>query len=109
MDTTETSRMDKVLAVFEREMETLRAVYADAVVRQWEASQAPRPREDTAERSSGGRPADPTGDIVLDGRRLALRDAVRTADEAALRAAASVVAARKHLERAVDRYDGPEA
>lgn len=90
----------------------------EALARQWEGSPVPRPREDTAERSSGGRPANPTADIVLDGRRLAVRDAVKRADKTLKTVAwltrrveevhADLVAARAQVERAVVRFDGEE-
>lgn len=72
---------------------------------QWEASHTPKPREDTSQRASGGH-GDPTGDIVLDARRLALRDAVTDAETVLLRYAAELMAARVNVDRAVARWNG---
>ncbi|UIW13301.1 hypothetical protein SEA_CREWMATE_49 [Arthrobacter phage Crewmate] len=72
---------------------------------QWEASPVPKPREDTSQRASGGH-GDPTGDIVLDARRLALRDAVSDAEAVLLRYAAELMAARVNVDRAVARWNG---
>lgn len=72
---------------------------------QWERSPVPQPREDTTERASGGH-GDPTGDIVLDARRLALRDAVSDAEATMTRYAAELQAARINLDRAVARWNG---
>jgi hypothetical protein len=70
--------------------DALLALLPDAYARQWEASPVPKPREDTTERSSGGRPSDPTADTVLDARRLALRGAVSRAERVLLLAANSL-------------------
>ncbi|WVX87896.1 hypothetical protein SEA_BERRIE_45 [Arthrobacter phage Berrie] len=72
---------------------------------QWEASPVPKPREDTSQRASGGH-GDPTGDIVLDARRLDLRDAVSAAESVLTRYAAELSAARVNVERAVARWNG---
>ncbi|QOP65174.1 hypothetical protein SEA_TUCK_47 [Arthrobacter phage Tuck] len=72
---------------------------------QWEASPVPKPREDTSQRASGGH-GDPTGDIVLDARRLALRDAVSDAENVLTRYAAELRAARVNVDRAVARWNG---
>lgn len=72
---------------------------------QWERSPVPQPREDTTERASGGH-GDPTGDIVLDARRLALRDAVSHAEATMTRYAAELQAARINVDRAVARWNG---
>jgi hypothetical protein len=72
---------------------------------QWEASPVPKPREDTSQRASGGH-GDPTGDIVLDARRLALRDAVSDAESVLTRYAAEPRAARVNVDRAVARWNG---
>ncbi|QXO14579.1 hypothetical protein SEA_KAYLISSA_45 [Arthrobacter phage Kaylissa] len=72
---------------------------------QWEASPVPKPREDTSQRASGGH-GDPTGDIVLDSRRLAVREAVVAAEKALDRAAAELRRARVNVESAVARWNG---
>lgn len=77
----------------------------DAAEIQWEPSHTPKPREDTSQRASGGH-GDPTGDIVLDARRLALRDAVTDAEATLRRYAAELMAARVNVDRAVARWNG---
>ncbi|QIN94443.1 hypothetical protein SEA_LEGO_43 [Arthrobacter phage Lego] len=72
---------------------------------QWEASPVPKPREDTSQRASGGH-GDPTGDIVLDSRRLAVREAVVAAERALARAAEELQTARVNVDRAVARWNG---
>ncbi|KUM41178.1 DUF7169 domain-containing protein [Arthrobacter sp. EPSL27] len=72
---------------------------------QWERSPVPQPREDTTQRASGGH-GDPTGDIVLDPRRLAVRDAVSAAEEALARYAVELRQARVNVEAAVARWNG---
>lgn len=65
---------------------------------QWQPGMTPVPREDTTERSKN-LTNDPTPTIAMDGRRLALRDAVKEA-ERALEVAARVLqdTARKLAE-----------
>ncbi|UIW13526.1 hypothetical protein PQD80_gp42 [Arthrobacter phage Lizalica] len=72
---------------------------------QWEPSPVPKPREDTSQRASGGH-GDPTGDIVLDARRLAVREAVVAAEQALARAAEDLRQARVNVDRAVARWNG---
>lgn len=93
-------------AVIRAELETILAELEDARARQWDPSPAPRPREDTSQRSVGGAPSDPTADTVLDARRLAVRDAVSRAERVLAFAAQSLRERREALELAVRRYDG---
>ncbi|WNO26061.1 hypothetical protein SEA_WILDWEST_42 [Arthrobacter phage Wildwest] len=72
---------------------------------QWEPSPVPKPREDTSQRASGGH-GDPTGDIVLDARRLALREAVSAAEHTLAQCAAELRRARVNVEEAVARWNG---
>lgn len=92
--------------VIREETDALLALLPDAYARQWEASPVPKPREDTTERSSGGRPSDPTADTVLDARRLALRGATSRADRVLELAAKALTERRQDLARSLDRYDG---
>lgn len=78
----------------------------EALVCQWQASPAPRPREDTTERSKGGPPSDPTGDVVLDDRRLALRSAVDSAALSLRVAKAGLGGAHRRLEEALRAWEG---
>lgn len=73
---------------------------------EWRRSQAPvLPEEDTAERGKG-KVSDPTGDTVIDGRRLALRAAVIAAEREVLSATQSLSASRRHLLEAAERWQG---
>lgn len=76
---------------------------ADAV--QWEASPAPKPREDTSQRAKGGH-GDPTGDIVLDARRLAVREAFSGAERAIVELHRALREAREQLENTVEKWNG---
>lgn len=88
------------------ETDALLALLPDAYARQWEASPVPRPREDTTERSSGGRPSDPTADTVIDARRLALSGSVSRTERVLTHAAKALAERRQDLTRAIERYDG---
>lgn len=72
---------------------------------QWERSPVPTPREDTTQRASGGH-GDPTGDIVLDPRRMAVREAVNRAETALQHYAIALRDARLEVEQAVARWNG---
>lgn len=72
---------------------------------QWERSPVPQPREDTSQRASGGH-GDPTGDIVLDPRRLAVREAVSRAEIILARFADELRKARVNVEESVARWNG---
>lgn len=72
---------------------------------QWEASPIPKPREDTTQRASGGH-GDPTQDIVLDGRRLAVRAAVIRSERILSLYLAELRGARLNLEQAVTAWNG---
>lgn len=72
---------------------------------QWERSPVPQPREDTTQRASGGH-GDPTADIVLDPRRLAVRGAVVAAEESLKNAVRALRDARRDVEHAVAIWNG---
>lgn len=99
-------RIEALVQIIREEAEVILALYPDAVTRQWSASPVPKPREDTSQQSSGGRPSDPTGDTVLDARRLALRETVVRSDRLLREAAIRLRATRKATERAIARFDG---
>lgn len=99
-------RLDALVSIIREETEALHRLIPGASDRQWSASPVPRPREDTSERSSGDRPADPTADVVLDARRLALRAEVIRSERSLREAAIRLRAARKGLDRAIARFDG---
>lgn len=83
----------------------LSALVAGAEELQWERSYKQTPRDDTDRKAAGGH-GDPTGDTVLDPRRLELRQAV---EEAALALETSTRTARDAhlgLEVALDAWHG---
>lgn len=82
---------------------TLALGLADEI--QWERSPVPQPREDTSQRASGGH-GDPTGDIVLDPRRMAVREAVSRAETILQHYAVALRDARQEVERSVARWNG---
>lgn len=87
-------------------LESLLEALSHAEDRQWDSSPVPRPRDDTAQRSSGGAPSDPTADVVLDARRLELRDAVTRAENVLAYAALAFTDRLAALDRAISRFDG---
>lgn len=101
----ETKSLGLLLEILTREIEALKAAYDAAEPRQWEASPVPKQGGEAA-RSSASTVANPTADIALDPRRLALRDTTTKATAAVRDAVVRVVASRKALERAVVRFDG---
>lgn len=72
---------------------------------QWSPAPIPRPRVDTTERSRGGH-GDPTADIALDDRRLAVRAAVVSAEVALEKAVREMTAAQSAVRRSLARYYG---
>lgn len=110
MTDAEPDRMVELYArLLREEIDALLAAAPAAFERQWDRSPAPRPREDTNERSKGSLPADPTADTALDPRRLALRATVHQLTEALRSAAVTARGARLALENAVQRFDGTSA
>jgi hypothetical protein len=84
----------------------LHETLSGAVTRQWSPSPVPKPREDTPQRASGDRPADPTADTALDARRLAVRETVIRSERVLRDAALALRAVRHATETAVARFDG---
>jgi len=72
---------------------------------QWEASPVPKPREDTTQRASGGH-GDPTGDIVLDPRRLAVREALAEAEAVVRDLSVRVAELQANVGGTVDAWNG---
>lgn len=101
-------RLDLLARMIREETDALLAeAVPAALARQWSASPIPQPRQDTHERVTGDR-SDPTADVALDLRRLAVRDAVERVAVVLRDAAVSVRGSRLALERAVARFDGEE-
>ncbi|KJL31902.1 DUF7169 domain-containing protein [Microbacterium azadirachtae] len=73
------------------------ALIGDAAEAQWQAGATPRPIEDTTERSKGP-VSDPTVYHLLDGRRIALREAVIEAEKSLREAEAAMADAIARLE-----------
>lgn len=93
-------------------LETFGATYlrlaqllADVGDSQWRAGQSPVAREDTTERSKG-LTSDPTPNIVVDSRRLALRVAVIEAEQALEKAGLAMQAAERHLTTNHQKWQG---
>lgn len=100
------TRIEALAVLITRETEALLTQVSEGVTRQWEASPVPKPREDTGRTGSGDRPSDPTADTVADPRRLAVRETIIRSERVLRDAAIAVVATRKALARAVERFDG---
>lgn len=93
-----------------REYLLLSAVLDDAAALEYERPPGPlRARDDTTERSHGARPADPTGDVALDPRRLALREEADRARGTLAVSVSDLRAARLRLQGALDAWAGVEA
>lgn len=91
------------------EVKHLLELLPEASARQWLAAPVPKPRYDTDERSIGGAPGDPTADVALDPRRLAVRRLVRDSEKVLRDTAVRVRGVRRAMERTLDWYDGEEA
>lgn len=78
---------------------------ADVGNDQWRPGKSPVPKEDTTERSKG-MTSDPTPSIVVDDRRLALRAAVVTAEQALEDAGKALQAAERHLSDTYTKWLG---
>lgn len=100
------SRVDRLVRLIEGEIRLMQDEIGEAEARQWEASPVPKPREDTTQRSSGGRPSDPTADTALDPRRLAVRETLLAVEPVLRDAAVALRGSRLALSRAVARFDG---
>jgi hypothetical protein len=103
---TETTDLREILAELAEEAALLSLALDGAVAIQWSASPVPRPREDTTERSKGAPPSDPTGDVALEERRLAVRAAVEDGARSLRVATAMVSAAASRVSREVDAWEG---
>jgi len=93
------------LSSLDAELNRLWESLNEALSYQWEAPPVPRPSDDTAERSKGP-VSDPTPQIALDGRRLALRATVLEAERAVVRIRAVVSELADRVEGSVARWEG---
>ena len=99
--------MYRLAQLIEQETEELMSALPAALARQWTASPVPKPREDTTQRASGGK-SDPTSDIVMDQRRLAVRETVIRSEVVLRDALIALRGTRLAMVRAVARYDGEQ-
>lgn len=76
---------------------------ADAA--QWSPAPVPRPRDDEGGRSSGT-VSDPTSAIVVDSRRLAVRESVENAGAALRSSTRTLRAARANVGKSLDEWTG---
>lgn len=97
--------MTETLQAFAATVLRVRQLLADVGDAQWRAGKSPVPREDTTERSKG-LTSDPTPNIVVDQRRLALRDAVIKSERALEHAGRTLQAAERHLHEALEHWQG---
>lgn len=103
---TEQTDLREILADLAERSAGLIASLDQAAALQWSASPVPKPRDDTAERSKGSPPSDPTADVVLDDRRLAVRAAVEDGARSLRVATAMVEASRQRVESAIGGWEG---
>lgn len=97
--------VEGLLALMKKEVETLTDVALVALEAQWQASPVSRARDDTTERSQGER-SDPTSEVALDERRLALRLQVIKSERIIRQALTSIIGVRRGFEMTLDRWEG---
>ena len=88
------------------EIRSLARLLDAALEIQWQAPPIVAARDDTAERSKGSAPNNPTADVTLDDRRLAVRSAIRSGQQSIRLAQASVRSAATALGGALDAWEG---
>ncbi|WGH21397.1 hypothetical protein SEA_EMOTION_48 [Arthrobacter phage Emotion] len=89
-----------------REYLLLSDLLLDASAIEYQAAPIPKPREDNDGGKALGGHGDPTGDIALDARRLAVREEAERARRLLGYHHAALVAQRKRLARALDAWNG---
>ena len=89
-----------------REVALLAAALPAATDAQWVASPIPKPRFDTSQRAQDDRHADPTSDVALDTRRLALRQQIVDSEAMLREALITVVGVRRGIEIRLARWAG---
>lgn len=99
------SKLTTAVQSFAEEVLYLGRDLAAAEAIQWTAAPVPKPRDDTTQRATGGH-GDPTLDIVLDARRLAVRDAVEQAHAAIAEAQKTAATARQKVNAAIATWEG---
>lgn len=86
------------------EVDQLAAVTGPALEARWSPSPVPRPRDDTTERSTGAH-SDPTADIALDERRMALSVQIMKSERLLEQALVAIRGVRRGLERTLERWE----
>ena len=104
----EVCRMEGLLSWAREELAALQALLPAAMDAQWSPSRVPSPRDDTEERSKG-LASDPTAEIALDGRRLAVRDTVIRSQNAIRKTIVVLRGVRLAMEKALDEWEGESA
>lgn len=98
--------LDAIVTGITEDLAALLEALPAAQARQWDKSPVPRLYDSEERRSVGSAPTDPTADVVLDARRLAVREAVMEASRALVSAQDHLHRTRRKLERAVAWFDG---
>lgn len=92
--------------IIEEEAAALAVLLPDAVERQWTTSPVPRPRDEESRGVVGAEHSDPTADVALDPRRMAVRETVLRSRLALRDAAVALRGVRVAMERNLRWYDG---
>ena len=92
--------------IIEEEVQRLKEAMPAAAERQWTTSPVPRARDEETRGAVGDRHSDPTADVAIDPRRLAVRDSVLRSRLALREAAVTLRGVRLAMERSLDWYDG---
>ena len=103
-----TATLAQTVRSFTEEAVFLARSAAEAEEIQWTAAPIPKPREDTTQRAKGGH-GDPTLDIVLDERRLVVREAFEEASRALQELTTGAANVRRKLDAAIASWNGETA
>lgn len=103
-----TATLAETVRAFTEEAVFLARSAAEAEEIQWTAAPIPKPREDTTQRAKGGH-GDPTLDIVLDERRLAVRLRYEEARVVLQELTSQAADARRNLDAAIASWNGETA
>jgi hypothetical protein len=98
-------RLEALVRLIRLEGDALAGLLQEGSAVQWSASPVPRPRDDTTERAKGGH-GDPTPSIVVDDRRLAVRDQVVRSEKVLRDAALALRGVRRGLEISLASWAG---
>lgn len=107
-DSHEDARRLRLAAMAAEDAMAILALLPTATAVQWDRSKAGMGERDESGRRATGGHSDPTADTAADPARLYLRDVLRRADGNLTDAATWLRGVRRGLERALDRWEGPE-